>query len=96
MGEFYTRTLRVKTEQRIVDTGPYKLIRNPGYLGDLVMFVSAGLAVLNWIAALVIAAAMLRAYIYRIRSEEAMLQSTFGSDFMAYKARTWRLVPHIF
>ena len=30
----YSRTLRAETEQPVVDRGPYRLIRHPGYLGS--------------------------------------------------------------
>ncbi len=29
----------------------------------------------------------------RIRSEETLLQSQFGAEYDAYRARTWRLLP---
>ncbi len=63
---------------------------------DFVMLVCAGLAVMNWIVTIAILVAMVNAYVYRIRSEEAMLQSEFGEQFTAYKARTWRLIPLVY
>jgi protein-S-isoprenylcysteine O-methyltransferase Ste14 len=96
LGAFYTRTLLIQTEQRIVDSGPYRYIRNPGYLGDLIMFISAGFAVMNWISVIAITVAMVNAYVYRIRTEETMLQSAFGEQFAAYQTRTWRLIPLIY
>ncbi len=96
LGAFYTRTLLVKTDHRIVDNGPYRLIRNPGYLGNLLLFIGAGLAATNWLVVLVIAIALLSSYIYRIRVEEAMLESTFGDEYRAYKARTRKLIPLVY
>ncbi len=96
LGAFYRRTLLIQTEQKIVDSGPYRFIRNPGYLGALIMFISAGFAVMNWISVIVIGVAMVNAYVYRIRSEEAMLESAFGEHFAEYKARSWRLIPLIY
>lgn len=96
LGAFYTRTLLIQTEQSLVDDGLYHYIRNPGYLGALLMFISAGLAAMNWLALIVIAVAMINAYRYRIRTEEAMLQAVFADQFTAYKARTWRLIPLIY
>ena len=34
-------------------------------------------------------------YCYRIRAEERMLDEHFGDVYVAYKARTWRLVPFL-
>ncbi len=32
----------------------------------------------------------------RIRSEETLLQSQFGAEYDAYRARTWRLLPGLY
>lgn len=96
LGAFFTRTLLVKKEQHIVQEGPYHFIRHPGYLGSILMFVGAAVATLNWIAVIVIAAAILTAYSYRIRAEEAMLQTIFGEEFAVYRTRSWRLIPLIY
>ncbi len=96
LGAFYTRTLRVSAEQRVVDQGPYHLIRHPGYLADLGLFTGAGLAGLNWLVTLVIFAVVLRAYLYRIRAEESMLAARFGEGYTQYQRRTWRLIPYVY
>jgi protein-S-isoprenylcysteine O-methyltransferase Ste14 len=96
LGAYYTRTLRTAQAQRIVREGPYRLIRHPGYLGVMSMWVGAGLATANWITGLIIVVGVLCVYAYRIRSEETMLAQAFGEQYAAYEAHTWRLVPFIF
>jgi protein-S-isoprenylcysteine O-methyltransferase Ste14 len=32
----------------------------------------------------------------RIQAEERLLSETFGAEYDAYRARTWRLVPYIY
>jgi protein-S-isoprenylcysteine O-methyltransferase Ste14 len=96
LGAFYTRTLRVSSKQHIVQQGPYRLIRHPGYLASIFLWIGGGVAVLNWITLIVIVAVMPAAYTYRIRSEEAMLSQTFGEEFTAYKAHTWKLIPFVY
>jgi protein-S-isoprenylcysteine O-methyltransferase Ste14 len=96
LGEFYTRTLLIKTEHQIVERGPYRIIRHPGYLGFILMVVGAGLATANWIAAALIMILVSVIYAYRIYTEEQMLQVAFGEQYQAYMTRTWRLVPLIY
>jgi len=96
LGEFYTRTLLIKTEHQIVESGPYRIIRHPGYLGFILMFVGAGLATANWIATALVTILMSIVYVYRIHVEETMLQTAFGERYEAYRAHTWRLVPLIY
>jgi protein-S-isoprenylcysteine O-methyltransferase Ste14 len=43
---------------------------------------------------ILLAAAILAPLLARIASEEKLLQSQFGAEYDAYRARTWRLVPH--
>jgi protein-S-isoprenylcysteine O-methyltransferase Ste14 len=93
LGRFYTRTLRIADDQPVIDHGPYKVLRHPGYSGTLVMWAGAGLASLNWVAAAAVIVGMCGAYCYRIRCEEEMLRSALGQPYETYRARTWRLVP---
>jgi protein-S-isoprenylcysteine O-methyltransferase Ste14 len=96
LGEFYTRSLRVIEDQRVVEDGPYRLIRHPGYLGTILIWVGSGLAMVNWITTATVAFLMIIAHIYRIQSEEVMLVAAFGESYRAYMTRTWRLVPFVY
>jgi protein-S-isoprenylcysteine O-methyltransferase Ste14 len=96
LGRFYTRTLVTEGDQRIVRDGPYRLIRHPGYLGSILMFVGAALASVNWVTLAAIPVATIAAYVYRIGSEEAMLAATFGDEFQDYRRHTWRLLPPLY
>jgi protein-S-isoprenylcysteine O-methyltransferase Ste14 len=96
LGRFYTRTLRATTGQPVIESGPYRLVRHPGYLGAILLWMGFGLAVRNWVLALGITLAMAAAYRQRIESEEAMLLNTLGEPYAAYQQRTWRLVPGVY
>jgi protein-S-isoprenylcysteine O-methyltransferase Ste14 len=96
LGKYYTRTLRVAEKQVIVMQGPYRVIRHPGYLGTICVWIGFALALGNWIATIVLAILLLGVYGYRIRSEEVMLIDRFGNEYQAYRRRTWRLVPFIY
>jgi protein-S-isoprenylcysteine O-methyltransferase len=96
LGRFYTRTLRVAEQQTVVDKGPYRLIRHPGYAGDLALWIGAGLATGNLSATLVIAVVIFAAYWYRIQAEEQMLVEKLGQPYRDYQARTRRLIPFVY
>lgn len=79
-----------KTTTAIVTEGPYRLSRNPGYLG--MTLISAGIAVLAnapW-AFLPLAAAVLVIDRGVIAREERYLERRFGDEYLRYKARTRR------
>jgi protein-S-isoprenylcysteine O-methyltransferase len=96
LGRFYTRTLRTAPQQPLVREGPYRVLRHPGYLGDIVMWAGAALATSNWLVAAVIVPLMFAAYCFRIAAEEQMLREAFGEEYARYRGRTWRLIPFLF
>ncbi len=96
LGRFYTRTLLTSDDQQIVERGPYRLIRHPGYLGVLLLWIGTALATTNGIAIVVIVVLMSTAYSYRIGVEETMLASRFGQDYDAYRKHTWKLIPLLY
>jgi protein-S-isoprenylcysteine O-methyltransferase Ste14 len=95
LGRFYTRTLRMAADQPIVERGLYRVVRHPGYLGVLLMWIGAALATANGITAAITAGTMTVAYGHRIRAEERML-SAASDDYRRYVRRTWRLIPLLY
>ena len=45
---------------------------------------------------MLLAALLLPPLLARIRAEEKLLQSQFGAEYDAYRARTWRLIPRLY
>ena len=70
LGRYYTTTLRHGEDQPILASGPYRLLRHPGYAGLLLAWVGAGLATANWAVAPAVALLMVVAYSYRISADE--------------------------
>ena len=94
LGQDYTRSLRTRETQTVVERGPYRLVRHPGYIGSILVWAGSRLAV-NWLVAAITAFVLLLVYAYRISAEEQMLVDRFGDAYRSYKSRTWRLVPFV-
>jgi protein-S-isoprenylcysteine O-methyltransferase Ste14 len=94
LGEFFTRTLVTFDDQELIERGPYRWLRHPGYLARLLVFLP-GILVLssNALYAALVAAVYTEVYRRRTAAEEAMLLARFGDAYAAYRSRTWRLVP---
>jgi protein-S-isoprenylcysteine O-methyltransferase Ste14 len=95
LGPYYSRTLRTSSDQIVVESGPYRVIRHPGYLGSIMVWTGFGVASGSAAAALAVAALMGAAYSRRIASEEDMLTDKFGTAYTEYSQRTKRLIPLI-
>lgn len=96
LGEFYTRTLQIIEEQKVVNQAPYNMIRHPGYLGTLLMEIGAGLAVTNWVVLCALLVIGVTSRAYRIGVEEKMLEANFGEEYKVYSDRTWKLIPFVY
>jgi protein-S-isoprenylcysteine O-methyltransferase Ste14 len=96
LGAAYTRTLQTAAEQPLVQAGPYRRVRHPGYFGAILLWTGFGLASANWLAAGVIGGLVGRAYLRRIAAEEEMLVAAMGQRYAAYQRTTSRLVPGLY
>lgn len=96
LGRFYTRTLVTVGDQRVVQSGPYRYVRHPGYLGSLMTWGGAAAATANVAMTLLVLALLLGVYARRIAVEERMLLGRLGADYARYRSRSWRLIPGVF
>ncbi len=94
--QYYTRTLKIQSNQKVIDFGLYKYLRHPGYLGLIMIWIGASIASNNWLIFVFVALTSIIVYHYRMESEEQMLISAFGESYINYKKRTWRLVPWLY
>ena len=94
LGSFYTRTLRTTQDQHVVDSGPYRMIRHPGYTGALLVWTGLALASRSALATVLVAGLMGRAYRRRITAEENLLQRALP-QYGDYSRRTKKLIPLI-
>ena len=96
LGRFFTSTVAVQPDQRIVRTGVYRYVRHPAYSGLLLAFLGVGVAFNNWLSLLVILVPVTTALLYRIRVEENLLAEMLGREYTDYRQATKRLVPGIY
>src|SRR3954470_9816602 len=71
----------------LIDSGPFSLVRNPLYLGNVLLWLGLALSArLLWLAPLVV---LLLAIEYHaiVRWEERLLESRLGAPYRAYLTR---------
>lgn len=96
LGRFFTVNVAIVTDHRVVDSGPYRLIRHPSYAGALLAFFGFGLRMENWLSLLVLVTPITFAFVRRIQIEESVLLGGLGQAYQNYSARTKRLIPFVY
>jgi protein-S-isoprenylcysteine O-methyltransferase Ste14 len=89
---FASTTIEITTDQKVITTGPYSLVRHPMYLGALIMLFGTPLALGSWWG-LIVLVLYVFALVTRIRDEEKFLSKNLqGYDEYRQKVR-YRLIP---
>jgi protein-S-isoprenylcysteine O-methyltransferase Ste14 len=94
LGESYSRTLQTAGDQKVVDQGPYRTVRHPGYLGSLLTWTGFGLSSRSLPVAAAVTGMVGLAYRHRIAAEEALLRRDLPG-YVEYSRHTRRLIPGI-
>jgi protein-S-isoprenylcysteine O-methyltransferase Ste14 len=93
---FFEPGVRIQNERRhqVIDTGPYRLVRHPGYVSALFLIVGIPLS-LGSLWGLVPAGLAAAATLVRTRLEDDFLQGQLAG-YREYARRVrWRLVPGV-
>ena len=70
LGRWFTLEVGVEPAQRLVQAGPYRLVRHPSYAGALLAFAASAVLLHAWVTAAIGTLALYRAFRRRIDCEE--------------------------
>jgi protein-S-isoprenylcysteine O-methyltransferase Ste14 len=93
LGQYFTFTVMVSSDQPVVTAGPYRVLRHPSYTGILLACMGVGLAAANWAGLAAITLLPLAILLWRIHIEENALLATLGDRYRTYASHHKRLVP---
>jgi protein-S-isoprenylcysteine O-methyltransferase Ste14 len=90
-----TRTTTTVKAKQLVTSGPFAHVRNPLYIGNILMYVGFGIISLALFPYLPIFALVWFVFQYTliISIEEEFLESKFGSQYVEYKDQVPRFLP---
>ena len=94
--QFFTYSVARVESHQIIETGLYKSIRHPGYVGQLLIFVGTAVSLANWLSILSMMIPVAVGYAYRIRVEEHFMREQIGEAYQAYQQRTKKLIPGLY
>jgi protein-S-isoprenylcysteine O-methyltransferase Ste14 len=94
-GNTYTSSvIEVASEQRVIDTGPYAIVRHPMYVGALILVAAIPLA-LGSLVGLVTLPPFAAIIVWRLLDEERFLLGHLAG-YADYRQKVrWRLIPHV-
>jgi protein-S-isoprenylcysteine O-methyltransferase Ste14 len=95
LGIYFTGDVQAIEDQPVIRDGPYRFVRHPSYTGGMMMFIGIGFALGNWISVLLLTAASIISYTYRVSVEERALVEAIGAPYEDYMKERKRFIPFI-
>jgi protein-S-isoprenylcysteine O-methyltransferase Ste14 len=95
LGRYFTFDVMTSTDQPVITTGPYRIVRHPSYAGLLLIFTGIVIMYANWLSLAAMILLALLGLLYRIRVEEAALSATLGEAYRTYAASRKRIIPFV-
>ena len=92
----FTYTVTKIENHELIETGLYKYIRHPGYLGQLLIFTGIAVSLSNWLSILLMIIPVLAGFLYRIKVEEKFMIRQLGEQYKEYQKRTKKIIPAIY
>jgi protein-S-isoprenylcysteine O-methyltransferase Ste14 len=94
VNSFAAANVSVTDDQRVIDSGPYAVVRHPMYLGALALFIGIPLALGSWLTICLIPL-VVGALIWRLLDEERILRRDLAG-YGDYASRVrHRIIPSI-
>lgn len=94
MGENYSQEVLIYKHHRLVTKGPFKFIRHPQYLSQILLDIGAGAATLSFLV-LPLAIVEIPLLVMRASLEEKLLEKHFKDEFLKYKSKSGCMLPFI-
>lgn len=94
--QYFTYSVAKVENHKLIETGLYKFIRHPGYLGQLMIFLGISISVSNWYSILLMMMPISIGYLYRMRIEEKFMSEQLGEVYLIYQGHTKKIIPLLY
>jgi protein-S-isoprenylcysteine O-methyltransferase Ste14 len=94
LGRYWSGVVALKQDHRLIQSGPYQVVRHPLYSGIILAAIGMGFYTTTWSSLLGIAL-LTACFERRAHKEDALLAAEFGAEFETYRQRTGRLIPRL-
>jgi len=94
LGDNYSQEIIIKKNHELVTKGPFKIIRHPQYLCQILLDFGATAATLGYIVG-VLALIEIPIYILRASLEDKLLAKYFAEKFSDYRKKSGFMIPFV-
>jgi protein-S-isoprenylcysteine O-methyltransferase Ste14 len=95
LGKFWSVSLDLKDDHKLVTDGIYSKIRHPMYSAFWLWAIAQAFLLPNWVAGLSGLLCFGWLYFQRVGNEEKMMEAEFGEEYRHYASRTGRVWPKL-
>jgi protein-S-isoprenylcysteine O-methyltransferase Ste14 len=95
LGSNFSAFLKMKDQQTLVISGPYRWIRHPMYTTFYLLHIAAFLLTSNWFIGMTWTIGLTIVIALRIQREELMMMERFGDRYRLYMENTSRFIPSL-
>lgn len=93
LGRFFTIGVVKQEGHTVIQDGPYRYLRHPGYFGFVLFYAGLPLLVGNWLGLALLSLPALAVLILLVAVEDKQLAEKLGEPYREYQQRTSRLFP---
>ena len=93
LGQYWSTHIEIRNGQRIVQDGPYKYIRHPGYLSVIIEGLSIPGMLNAYFSLLGVIFIYTPAILVRAKLEDMEMEKKIGKEFTAYKKKVGAFIP---
>ena len=94
LGDNYSQDIMIKKNHELITKGPFKIIRHPQYLCQILLDLGATAATFSYLVGF-LALIEIPIYILRASMEDKLLAKHFGEKFSDYKKKSGFMFPFI-
>ncbi|RJP58507.1 MAG: isoprenylcysteine carboxylmethyltransferase family protein [Ignavibacteriales bacterium] len=95
LGKNYSQEVIISKKQELVTNGPYRLIRHPQYISQLLSDLGAGLALASYLVLPIVIIVQIPLFVLRAQLEEKLLLKRFPVDYATFKKKTGFIFPFL-
>lgn len=95
LGKNWSGRITIKENHELIQSGPYRITRNPIYTGFLIAFCGCSMTLgllKGYLGILLLVPCLL----LKISKEESFMQEVFGEKWKSYRSKVKRLIPGIY